>query len=207
MKSRPAAHCAVFLLALFSSNLSAVLSQTIELPPDNRSKSRVLQGRIEKTVSKGSAGQGINSPIQSGEQELSIEWDKWRNRFTRAVWYKANQKLAGGDVIFLGGLCLKFGDAPALNFEKGLSVTYSCDISSNRQISNIRVHSSSGNTAFDELIVGCVRAISGKRILQFPKGSQRQLVMESSTLTVGRREFHETKYDDIEKIRVSLSPE
>lgn len=137
------------------------------------------------------------------DQELMIEWDKWRNRFSRKVWLKLNEKLTGGLVFNIGGILLTTGEGSGYNFRKGIEVSYMCEVTNDRRITNLHVTSPSGDPTYDNLVLACVASLNGKSSLRFPEGSKRTRVRTAATLKIGKAYFHETKYNDKEFVKLT----
>ncbi len=136
------------------------------------------------------------------DQAMMIEWDKWRNRFSRKVWLKLNEKLTGGICINLGGILLTTGEGSGYHFRKGIEVTFMCDVTNDRRIRNLRVTAPSGDPTYDNLVLACVQSLDGKHSLKFPEGSKRTQVKTAATLRIGKAYFHETKYNDNEFVKL-----
>jgi|GEM_PF-6450969 len=141
--------------------------------------------------------------LTAEDQELLIEWDKWRNKVSRKVWLKLNEQLTGGFCFNLGGILISTGEGSGYRFRKGIEVSYICEITRDRRILNLRVTHPSGDPTYDNLVLACVRSIDGKKYLQFPEGSKRTRVKTAATLKIGRAQFHETKYNDNEFVNLS----
>lgn len=140
--------------------------------------------------------------LEAEDQELLIEWDKWRNKISKKVWLKLNEHLTGGICFNLGGILLSTGEGSSYNFRKGIEVTYICDITKDRHIAHLQVTHPSGDPTYDNLVLACVRSLEGKKYLQFPEGSARTRVRTSATLKIGHALFRETKYNDREFVKV-----
>lgn len=136
----------------------------------------------------------------AGNAELQIEWDRWRNKFARAVWAKSSACIVGPGAFVIGTMVMKFGEAPGYHFPAGLKVTYRCEISNEGRITALTLSSSSGNRDFDNIILHCVRSTDGKRLLAFPRDSKRLSVIEEETLITGGGGWHGRTYNDVEHV-------
>ena len=118
------------------------------------------------------------------EKNLMIEWNEWHNRFSHAV---RNHMFSS---VF-----------ETINFPRGLLTAYSCDVSSEREIKNIKIAKSSGNFWFDSAVVKALRKLDGSELLAFPAGSKRSFVttevgVRFGTGRSGELEFHDVEYRD-----------
>jgi hypothetical protein len=167
----------------------------------------LLHGKVEKKGKyKSLEGTLSNDGASEDEdKELSIEWDRWRNKFAKAIWKKTNQKLAGGDAWVFGKFYIKYGLNPIPHFDKGVRAEVSCDITSEGRVCNVNVVTSSGVEKFTQLVVDSFHDLSYKSFLDFPKGSQREKVSMTIEMKMGNGEFHEHKFDDVEKVRFNTA--
>ncbi len=190
--------------------------------PDGRVERLILRGNVEKQYSKkggnykkdkskadslknGHTSLSGDIAAESSEDEnITINWHRWRNKVSKAVWAKFCVLLAGGDAMMMGNLLVKLGDAPAPHFPLGTRASYTCDIENNRQLKNIRITKSSGNNDFDELVRQSVASINGKQLLKFPKQSKRRVVSVSCELfTTKNGRYSELPFTDLETYKVS----
>lgn len=148
-------------------------------------------------------GKAVDNVLADEDRDLLIEWDKWRNKFSKKVWIKMNEKLVGGLFIPIGSFGIAMGEGGGYNFKRGTQATFACDILNDRTIANVKITAPSGDSRFDRLVIQCVYALDGKDMLKFPKGSKRERVRMSDTFAIGLPVFHETKYDDRELVKVS----
>jgi hypothetical protein len=170
-----------------------------------KSKMKKLEAENENAASYQLNG-NIDSSAGKPAEEVSIDWDKWRNRVTRSIWAKFCELLNGGDAIMLGGTLIKLGNAPILRFPVGTSASYSFNVNNERQLSNVRITSSSGNKQFDEIIRRSVQSIDGKQLLRFPKGSRRILVSASAKLyTTKHGSYTKIPFGDVERYQTATA--
>jgi hypothetical protein len=151
----------------------------------------------------GLGGKAVENALADEDRDLLIEWDKWRNKFSKKIWIKLNEKLVGGLFIPLGSFGIAMGEGGGYNFKHGTQATFVCDILNDQTIANVRITAPSGDAVFDRLVIKCVYALDGKDMLKFPKGSKRERVRMSNTFAIGLPVFHETKYGDREFVKVS----
>lgn len=172
----------------------------------SNSSMKQLQGENGNTSSNQLTGQ-IDTSDGKPTEEVSIDWDKWRNKMTRSIWVKFCELLNGGDAIMIGNTVIKLGDAPIPRFPLGTSATYSFNVNSERQLSNVRLTVSSGNQQFDKLVLRSVQSINRKKFLNFPKGSRRSLVTASAKLyTTKHGSFNNIAFGDIERYQPTVVP-
>lgn len=165
------------------------------------SKSSLEQSETDNGNSTSNQINGqIDSSSEKLTEEVSIDWDSWRNKVTRSIWARFCELLNGGDAFMFGNMVIKLGNAPVPRFPLGTSASYSFDVNSERQLSNVRITDSSGNQQFDKLILRSVQSIDGKQFLKFPKGSKRNLVSASAKLfTTKHGSFTKISFGDIER--------
>lgn len=156
-------------------------------------------------VLKGSAR--LNDSELAGEdpdaqdQELQIEWDRWRNRFLRAV-------LAGAMDNLNNPQAADFRWDPVrqrlmTQFPLGTITWFSCQISNDRQIKNLRVDQSSGFVNYDQAVLDAVRGLEGTAILKFPSRSRRRIVSQAGGVkTSDQSQQQYFKFGDVERVRV-----
>ncbi len=184
-------------------------SSTYSSPPgvDPGNDPVVLHCKVERksrrpAKQKPNAQEGSATATEE-EGEISIEWDRWRNRFARAVWKRTNQKLAGGDAIMLGRFYIKYGNNRKPEIPRGAQVEVCCDITAERQVVNVHLVSTSGERNFNKLVLESFEDLNSKSLLEFPRGSQRNKVSMNLKLKIGTGEFQETKFDDVETVKFS----
>jgi hypothetical protein len=119
------------------------------------------------------------------EKNLMIEWNEWHNRFSSAV---RNRMFSS---VF-----------ETINFPRGLLTAYSCDVTSEKEIKDIKIVKSSGNIWFDSAVVKALRKLDGNELLAFPAGSKRSMVSTEvgvrfgSSGRSGELDFHDVEYRD-----------
>ncbi len=149
---------------------------------------------------KGSIDKSVN--VKSGTGNYSIIWDAWRNNVMKAVWAKFCILLEGGDAIKVGPLFLKMGMAPKPKFPPGTGATFHFTVAADRKIKDVKIVEPSGDAEFDALIKKSVEALEGKRILDFPEGSNRtDVYMGGRLITKRNGKFNSMDYNDVEKIK------
>ncbi|MBX9771286.1 MAG: hypothetical protein K2X29_07935 [Candidatus Obscuribacterales bacterium] len=184
-----------------------ILQGKAEKKHHRRSSDEYFEGRRQEpqldSPSLNKAATAATNALSAEDEQLLIEWDRWRNKFSKKVWLKLNEQLTGGFCINLGGILLTTGEGSPYHFRKGIQVTYICEVTNDRRITNLRVTSPSGDPTYDHLVLACVQSLNGKSSLKFPEGSKRTRVRTAATLKIGKAAFHETKYNDQEFVRLS----
>lgn len=153
---------------------------------------------------QGGAYQNQNAPLQgnldedSANQELQIEWDRWRNNLQREI---QNNVIAlinvHNDVNFY------FDQRQQMmvsRYPLGISAGYSCDVLPNKQIINIRITQSSGIQPYDQAVYQAIANLNGKNTLRYPKGSKRQIVNQQASIgTATSNQYQNFQFGDVER--------
>jgi hypothetical protein len=139
----------------------------------------------------------------SQDQEMAVEWDRWRNRILRSIQGGVQELInnpenmvphfdqARGKVILSPRIPL------------GQKASFYVRISDQRRVVKARIVASSGNTEFDNALLDAIYALDGTTILRFPKGSQRpRVVQEATIITADHGTDEYFKFGDVEKYRV-----
>ncbi len=134
------------------------------------------------------------------DQELQVEWDRWRNRFLRAVVSGAMESMNNPqEANFRWDPTRRALVSP---FPLGLESFFACTISSARRITNLKLVQPSGNEAFDRAVWDSVRALEGTSILKFPDRSQRKFVTQAGGVkTSDHTENRYYHFGDVERYR------
>lgn len=139
----------------------------------------------------------------SQDQEMAVEWDRWRNRLLRSIQGGVQELInnpenmvphfdqARGRVILSPRIPL------------GQKASFYVRISDQRRVVKARIVASSGNAEFDNALLDAIYALDGTTILRFPKGSQRaRVVQEATIITADHGNDEYFKFGDVEKYRV-----
>jgi hypothetical protein len=181
---------------------SGAMQDALQRPPGSFLEQRPQLKRPPELDGHADAGRPFSLRAEqdpdANDKDLMIAWDKWRNKFAHSVWEHFSERLAGNDAVFVAGVQVKLGSNPGYHFPDGLFATYTCVITDDRHIGNLRISSSSGNPTLDGLIMASVRDVDGKHMLTFPKGSKRQSVTETEALGIGKGGFRGKTYNDVE---------
>jgi len=155
---------------------------------------------------KGGIDQAVE--VKEGSGKFAIIWDRWRNKVMREVWSRFCINLKGGGAIRIGQLFLKTNFKKNIEFPKSMGATFSFVVEENRKIKDVKIVKSSDNAEFDNLVIKSIEHLNGKSILDFPTGSQRKTVELRSRLIIKKNgTFHDTNYNDVEKVEGEASSE
>jgi len=134
------------------------------------------------------------------DQELQVEWDRWRNRFLRAVLAGATETMNNPQEVRFRWDPVKHAMVPP--FPMGMECGFSCVITNGRRIQDLEITSSSGNRGFDQAVLDAVKALEGTTILRFPDRSKRQFVSQAGGVkTSDHTENQYFKFGDVERYR------
>lgn len=178
------------VVAIFLTTQSAGLTQGLYLEP--KSDPAVFQTQLEMpaqnylrgSVEKQNLKTETSLSASAEDEELLIEWDRWRNRFMRAVWSKFNAKLVNGIFIPVGPTGFGFGPGRPNGFKNGTKATFQCEVTSDRRVRNARIVKSSGNREFDDMVLASILAQDGKRVCKFPADSRRTTVKQAGIMSI-----------------------
>ena len=156
---------------------------------------------------KGSAslqgGKGQLLDPDEEDPELMVEWDRWRNRFLRAV------QLGIQDI--LNNPEPEDYEAPRVDprtgvftsrYPLGTGAAFSCLVTAEGQIKNLEIIEFSGFPKYDRALLRSVQQLAGTRILVFPKGSHRRTVVQPGRIkTATSNDFQYHHFGDVERTR------
>ncbi len=135
------------------------------------------------------------------DQELQVEWDRWRNRFLQAVLSGAMDNLNNPQEADL-----RFDPRTQrviIQFPLGTIAWFSCQITNDRQIKTLRLDQSSGYENYDRAVLNAVRDLGGTAILQFPRRSRRLVVSQNGGVkTSDHTERQFFRFGDVERYTV-----
>ncbi len=157
-----------------------------------------------RQILQGSAMQsdfGPSGDPDMDDQELQVEWDKWRNKFLWAVQSGVQEALNNPDDVDLRydprrGMVV-------VRFPLGTVAWFHCKISADRHIVSAKIKQTSGFPNFDQAVLHSIMALEGSSYLRFPKRSQRQFVTQTAGIkTSDSPERQYFKFGDVERYRV-----
>jgi hypothetical protein len=166
-------------------------SQAGRINPDNG----VLKGgaRVEDL--------GASEDPDTQDQELQVEWDRWRNRFLRAVLAGAQDSINSPDEMSLHWDPQR--RVMVSSFPMGVETWFSCKITRDRRILSLRLEHSSGYPNYDQAVLNSVRALAGTTILKFPERSRRDIVSQAAGVKTADHSEPQKffKFGDVERVR------
>ncbi len=166
------------------------------LAPLSDQSEKLLQGNASLQ-----GGKGTDPDLD--DMELLVEWDRWHNRFLRAVQLGTQEQINNPDP--------EDYERPHVDpqtgrlstrYPLGTGAAFSCQVTSDGQIKNLEIIEASGFPKYDRAVLRAVRQLEGTHILKFPKGSHRRTVIQPGrikTATTDRFKYHH--FGDVEKIR------
>jgi hypothetical protein len=132
------------------------------------------------------------------DQELLIAWDRWRNRFLRAVQLGMQEtlnNLSEGNLRWDQRL-----QTMVSRYPMGTESWFYCQITPDLKIVHLKIIHSSGIRSYDQAVMSAVDALQGSSILRYPPRSKRQVVVQVAGIkTAETSEFHFFKFGDVER--------
>ncbi|MDX2105109.1 MAG: energy transducer TonB [Candidatus Melainabacteria bacterium] len=150
--------------------------------------------------------QQLDSGLQSqdpdmADQELQVEWDKWRNRFLWSVQSGVQQMLNSHE-----DPAMRFDPRSGqylMKFPMGTVAWFSCTVTKDRRILDAKITQPSGFPGYDRAVLNAVMMLDQTSILKFPSRSQRARVYQDAgikTAESGQRQYF--KFGDVERYSV-----
>ena len=144
---------------------------------------------------------GASDDPDGQDQELQVQWDRWRNRFLRAVLAGATEFINNPDEVRLRYDPQRHAMVPSLPM--GIQSWFSCIITKDKRIVDLKIEQSSGFANYDRAVLNAVKSLENTSILRFPEGSHRQVVSQSAGIqTSPHTENRYFKFGDVEHYRV-----
>lgn len=173
-----------------------------------------LQPKIDaSTLLKGNASltggkAGLQDDPDREDKELMVEWDRWRNKFLRAVqlqvqagvnhpddWEEESRPRVVVDPYTGRPMVMP-------RFPMGTEAWFSCDVTNERKVKNLKIVKPSGFPAYDKAVLEGVRALEGTSMLEYPHGSHRLVVSETAGIrTAQTSEYQYHHFGDVERVR------
>lgn len=159
-----------------------------------------LQGSASKTDSELSAGVEDADP-DAGDQELQVEWDRWRNRFLHAVQSGMQEAMNNPTEETVRWDANK--QAMVSRFPMGTIAWFSCQITPDLRIHHIKLLHTSGYPAYDRAVLDAIDSLQGSSILHYPRGSKRMVVTQMAGIkTAEQSEYRNFHFGDVERQKV-----
>ena len=135
------------------------------------------------------------------DQELQVQWDKWRNRFLWAVQNSVQELINNGDDAGLRWDPRR--QTVVRQFPLGTQAWFACKVNADRQIVSFKLLQSSGFPNYDAAVKEAVADLQGSAILKFPARSKRQMVTQAAGIKTAESSQNEFfHFGDVEKYRV-----
>jgi len=150
--------------------------------------------------------QQLDSSLQSqdpdmADQELQVEWDKWRNRLLWAVQSGVQQTLNNPE-----DPSLRYDPRTGqslMKFPMGTVAWFSCTVTKDRRILDAKITEPSGFPNYDRAVLNAVMMLDQTSILKFPARSQRERVFQDAGIkTAGSAQRQYFKFGDVERYNV-----
>lgn len=166
---------------------------------EDSSRSKVLQG-----AAKIDDSELAKEDPDAEDQELAVQWDAWRNRFLTSVQSGVQEQLNNPDDAMLRWDPER--QAVMVRFPLGTVAWFSCRITNDRRIVNLKLQHSSGFPNYDQAVINAVKSLEGSVILKYPKRSRRLVVTQIAGIktsdSADQQYFH---FGDVEHYRVPAS--
>lgn len=148
-------------------------------------------------------GKGAAADPDADDSELLVEWDRWRNRFLRAVQLGTQEILNNPDPEdYERPRVDPNTGAITSRYPLGTGCAFSCLITEDGLIKNLETIEASGFPKYDRAVLRAVQQLAGTQILRFPKGSHRHNVVQPGRIkTSTSNAFQYHHFGDVEKIR------
>lgn len=163
--------------------------------PDSQS------GYLKGSASKSEAGLNATFDPDADDRELMIEWDRWRNRFLRAIQSGMQETLNNSTDEYLRWDPRQ--RAMISRFPLGTTAWFSCQVTPDRRIVKLKLVNPSGFPGYDRAVLEAIASLEGSRILQYPRGSKRNIVTQVAGIkTSDSSEYRYFKFGDVEHQRI-----
>lgn len=170
-------------------------------PGQAKPEREMLKGYASSEGLDGQAGMASEDP-DVDDSELMIEWDRWRNRFLRAVQkgmqYNLNSNFSEENLRYDPQRHVMVSAFP-----NGTEAWFYCQITNDRRIVRSKIVRSSGFKNYDRALLLALDNLQGSSILRYPKGSKRVVVEQVAGVvkaeTAQDRYFH---FGDVEHQRI-----
>lgn len=143
----------------------------------------------------------VGEDPDSQDQELQVEWDRWRNRFLNAILAGTMENLNNPDAS-------EYRWDPVTKrvmsqYPLGTISWFACNVTSDRRISGLKLIKSSGYPNYDNAVLNAVRSLEGTTLLKFPSRSRRTMVSQAGGVkTSDQFQQQYFKFGDVEHVRV-----
>lgn len=137
------------------------------------------------------------------DQEMQVEWDKWRNRFLRTVLMSVNEKINNPDpeeyvrprIDPRTGVLMP-------RYPLGTIAWFTVQVTRDGAIKNLSIIETSGHPSYDRAVMKAIKELEFSSLLRYPKGSRRVLVQQEGGIkTATQGGYTDQKFGDVEKYR------
>jgi hypothetical protein len=157
-------------------------------------------GALKGSAEREGSGLAGDDP-DSQDQELQVEWDRWRNRLLRAVLAGAMENLNNPQAADFRWDPIR--QRVMTQFPLGTIAWFACTVTSDRRIKTLRLMESSGYPNYDRAVLDAVRSLEGTSILKFPARSHRDHVSQTGGVKTSEQSQPQYfKFGDVEHVRV-----
>lgn len=153
-----------------------------------------LQGNATDNTLSGNASEDPDE----NNQELAIEWDRWRNNLIQAIQANTIKNInVHNNIHFVWDPRTQMMQS---RYPNGTSVWYFLNVLPNRKIINVRLTQNSQFPSYDRAVIDAILALNGNKILQYPRGSKRQIVaQEANVSTAAQTSIQNFNFGDVER--------
>jgi len=154
-------------------------------------------GMLKGAARKQGANLQLRDP-DAEDQQLMIEWDRWRNRLLRAV------QLGTISILNNRAEDTYRWDAQRRvmrsKYPMGTEACFICQVTPNLKLQKLKILNSSGFPEFDEAVLQAVRDLEDTKILKYPERSKRPIVSQAACIrTATSDNFQYHKFGDVER--------
>ncbi|MBX9720174.1 MAG: energy transducer TonB [Candidatus Obscuribacterales bacterium] len=169
--------------------------------PLNDALNNALQGKasLQDPRLKGTSSMDPDAD----DAELLVEWDRWHNRFLRAVQLGMQELLNNPDPEdYERPRVDPYTGAISTRYPLGTGAAFSCLVTAEGQIKNLEIIEASGFPKYDRAVLRAVQQLAGTQIIHFPKGSHRRTCVQPGRIkTSTNSDFKYHKFGDVERVQ------
>jgi hypothetical protein len=139
-----------------------------------------MDAKTAPSTLKGSAEQEDNSLASedpdADDQQLAIEWDRWRNRLLNAIQSGVQDTLNNPNETNL-----RFDPRTGMimpRFPLGTLAWFACQITNDKRVVHLKLLKTSGYPNYDQAVLDAITNLQGTSILRFPERSHRKIVTQ-----------------------------
>ncbi len=135
------------------------------------------------------------------DQELMIEWDRWRNRLLHAIQSGMQESLNNpNESRFVWDPIKRM---MVSKYPLGTVAWFFCQVTPGRRIVNVKIKQSSGFADYDQAVIDAIQELDGSSILKFPGRSRRTIVNQIAGIrTATSSQYQYFQFGDVERVRL-----